>query len=171
MPFAGYGLSYAKWGLAGCEAPNDWRQGLQDASRHLQQMDVACRPVAVAYADWRRAEAPSPAAVCAFACECQWAVLLLDTWRKDGTTLLDWLSFAEIESLRRRCRDAGVRVALAGSLRAAEISLLWPLEPDWFAVRGAACRGGERVATVETDAVRRLVDLLREPINPSAHGS
>jgi len=53
----------------------------------------------------------------------------------------------------------------------AELSVLRRLEPDWFAVRGAVCRGGERDATVETAAVRRLIELLGEPINPTARDS
>jgi len=32
--------------------------------------------------------------------------------------------------------------------------------PDWFAVRGAACRGGDRAAAVEASRVRQLAELL-----------
>jgi uncharacterized protein (UPF0264 family) len=51
-------------------------------------------------------------------------------------------------------------VALAGSLGRREMEQLLPLHPDLFAVRGAACRGGLRVATVDEIEVRRLVDWL-----------
>jgi len=63
-----------------------------------------------------------------------------------------------------------VRVALAGSLGPAEIEQLLPAEPDWFAVRGAAC-GGQRLGVVDADQVRRLVELVEggnRPVGRSA---
>jgi uncharacterized protein (UPF0264 family) len=152
------GLSYAKWGLAGCD---DWRLALLRAAAELPG---GCRPVAVAYADWGRAAAPPPADVCAFACERHFGAFLLDTCGKDGSTLLDWCSLPELIEMRQRCRGSGVPVALAGSLGVEQMGALRPLDPDWFAVRGAACRGGRRTAPIDAGRVRRLVDLLRQPI-------
>jgi uncharacterized protein (UPF0264 family) len=63
----------------------------------------------------------------------------------------------ELERICRACRDAGVRVALAGSLGVAEVEALRPLNPDWFAVRGAVCRGG-RAGAINSGAVRRLAE-------------
>jgi uncharacterized protein (UPF0264 family) len=149
-----------KWGLSGC-ARLDWRGELLRATRGLPHR---CRPVAVAYADWRRAAAPRPASVCDFACEQGWGAFLLDTWRKDGSTLLDWCSLRELTQMRAHCRAAGTPVALAGSLGAEQLRALRALRPDWFAVRGAACGGGTRTGTIDVDRVRRLVELLAEPV-------
>src|SRR5262245_5822439 len=91
-PFFCPGLAYAKWGLAGCGNGFPWRARLANAVRVFARTDPACRLVPVAYADWRRAQAPPPAEVVAFACEQRCTALLLDTWRKDGTTLPDWLT-------------------------------------------------------------------------------
>src|SRR5262249_56021688 len=120
----------------------------------------SCRAVAVAYADWQAVQAPPPAEVCAFACDHRWGAFLLDTGRKDGRTLLDCLSVAEVVLLCRSCRRAGVRVALAGSLGLEEIQMLAPAEPDWFAVRGAACRHGCRRGVIHGERVRRFVQRL-----------
>jgi uncharacterized protein (UPF0264 family) len=49
-------------------------------------------------------------------------------------------------------------VALAGSLDVAGIRRLRPLDPDIFAVRGAACRGGDRNGPVDPERVARLVE-------------
>jgi uncharacterized protein (UPF0264 family) len=92
----------------------------------------------------------------------QASVLLLDTWHKDGSTLLDWLSPGEILEIRDRCRTAGVRLALAGSLGRSSIRALLPVRPDWFAVRGAVCARGQRQGTIEEARVRDLVDLLSQ---------
>jgi uncharacterized protein (UPF0264 family) len=161
LPFAGSGLVYWKWGLAGCGKLALWPKQLAEASARFRQTDPLGQAVAVAYADWPRADAPRPEAVCAFACAHACGALLLDTWGKDGTTLLDWLTLAQIEELTRTCRAAGIRIALAGSLGARQIRLLHGTQPDWFAVRGAVCEGGRREQAIDPDAVRRLVDLIK----------
>ncbi|HZT83481.1 MAG TPA: (5-formylfuran-3-yl)methyl phosphate synthase [Gemmataceae bacterium] len=147
----------AKWGLAGCGRHSRWRERLIGAAAGLA--GTSCQPVAVAYADWRLAGSPEPAEVCAFACDRRFGAFLLDTFTKDGRTLLDFLGSDALRSLRDQCRAAGVRIALAGSLGADEISFLLPLAPDWFAVRGAACAGG-RQGQVSVERVRRLAELV-----------
>lgn len=151
------GLRYVKWGLAGCGTHGFWDRLFDGAARELPQ---GCRPVAVAYADWRRAQAPAPETVCAMACERRCGAYLLDTWRKDGKTLLDFCSVNVLDELACRCARAGVPIALAGSLGLTEIERLLPVAPDWFAVRGAACHDGEREQGIDGERVRHLADLL-----------
>jgi dihydroneopterin aldolase len=103
-----------------------------------------------------------PESVCSFAVTHPVGAFLLDTWEKDGSTLLDWLPPSEIERLCTRCRGAGVPIALAGSLGSREIGELLPLRPDWFAVRGAVCRGRRRTARIDEGKVRQLAALLGE---------
>jgi hypothetical protein len=150
-------IAYAKWGLFGWGGCPSWREELPRAAERLP---ATTRPVAVAYADWPRADAPRPAEVCAFAAEARWGALLIDTWDKDGTTLLDWLTPEELAGLRDDCARAGLPLALAGSLGPSEIEKLLFLHPDWFAVRGAACAGGQRTGRIDAEAVRRLVTLV-----------
>jgi (5-formylfuran-3-yl)methyl phosphate synthase len=160
-PHSGPGLAYAKWGLSGLGVYSDWRQRWRGACRRVAETDPACRVVAVAYADWKSVAAPSVEEVAALARERPGGVLLVDTFQKGpGQTLLDLLSPDEVIRLCRSCREAGVRVALAGSLGATEIEALRPAQPDWFAVRGAVCVGGGRAGTVSARKVRVLVGLL-----------
>ena len=163
-PKTGVGLAYVKWGLSRLGESSGWPQALLRARRILAESAPNCRPVAVAYVDWERANAPSPQQVCAFACRQRWAVLLLDTWAKDGTTLLDWLSLTEVERLCQSCRRANIFIALAGSLGPKEVLALRPLRPNWFAVRGAVCRKRCRTGAIDPDAVRRMCDLVAQPI-------
>lgn len=158
--FPAAGLSFVKWGLAGCGGRADWPRALLRAMARLREADPSCQAVAVAYADWRRADSPRPEEVCAFACDHGCGAFLLDTWRKDGTTLLDYLPLSDVERLCQTCRNGNVRIALAGSLGTAQIRLLRATAPDWFAVRGAVCRGGRREQVIDEDAVRRLVQLV-----------
>ena len=114
--------------------------------------------MAVAYADWDRAEAPSLDEVIAAALEADHCPgVLVDTWDKANPSPLEpsgpWMEWV------RRARDAGRLVALAGGLDLAAIARLAPLRPDLFAVRGAACIGSDRRATVDPDRVADLVRL------------
>jgi uncharacterized protein (UPF0264 family) len=168
-------LSYIKWGLAGCRRGPDWRRHFEEAleRRHKPQL------VLTAYADWECAQAPSVEEVFALAAAHPGSVMLLDTHCKEANngiakprpTLLDWLPLAWIEDLVARCREADVKIALAGSLGFQEIRALLPARPDWIAVRGAACADGDRQATVQVDKVRQLVELLRLPVASASSAS
>jgi uncharacterized protein (UPF0264 family) len=151
------GIEYVKWGLAGL-----LRQGWATffARAWLFLWPGARKAVAVAYADWVPADSPRPADVVAFAAEQHIDTVLIDTYQKDGATLLNWLSIDEVSALIGTCRARRVGIALAGSLGPAEIEQLLPLAPDWIAVRGAACEGG-RGGRVTADRVRALADLLK----------
>jgi hypothetical protein len=166
-PLSCEGLDYLKWGLAGCADWPVWRAELAKWAGWLRKRGGRCRLVAVAYADWRRAQAPPPLEVCAVARELGCGAFLLDTWGKDGSTLLDWLPPGEIAAL---CHTVGVPVALAGSLGIEQVQQLLSLQPDWFAVRGAVCRGG-REGLVDVSRVRELVNLLAGSLRAAKRGN
>jgi uncharacterized protein (UPF0264 family) len=162
IPFAGTGLAYAKWGLAGCNHRR-WREQVASLADGLSHRTPPCRLVAVAYADWCRADCPPPQEVCTFAAELRCGALLLDTWGKDGTTLLEWLPLSEIHGVGRVCKTAGLSLALAGGLGPEQIHRLKMVEPNWFAVRGSVCCGGRRGGAIDPGAVRHLANLIASP--------
>jgi uncharacterized protein (UPF0264 family) len=174
MPNCLSSLAFVKCGLAGCAADEDnrcWRSELDAMGDVVREADPLCRMVAVAYADWRGARAPSPDDVCAFVCQRPGWGFLLDTWAKNGLTLLDWMSRVELDRLCRSCHNTGAPIALAGSLGRDIIRTLKPTAPDWFAVRGAACHGLQRNAVIDADKVRDLVEILAEPIRDASRAS
>src|SRR5262249_29865103 len=99
--------------------------------------------------------------VCHFAVASRFAGLLVDTWRKDGTTLLDWMSGEEAAEIVAACGAAGVPVALAGSLGARTAGALRWARPDWLAVRGAVCERGDRLGRISR---ARVAELSREDV-------
>lgn len=162
------GLAFLKWGLQD-GGKHDWQEALHFMIRLMERMHPCTTVVSVAYADWWLADAPPVDEVCAFARQRPGSVFLLDTWAKDRSkwkywnesiTLLDHVRLRHVALLCRLCRNAGVRVALAGSLQPAQIEPLLAAAPDWIAVRGAACVGG-RQGTVTEAKVRGLVDLVQ----------
>ncbi len=155
-------LAYVKWGLAGCAGNGDWRPAMEAGLRRTD----APKLVLVAYADWQCAQAPSVDDVFELACSHPGGVMLIDTCCKEHAngrrpSLLDWLSVREIRRLCGVAREFDVRIALAGSLGVEEIATLIDVQPDWFAVRGAACGSGDRGNDIEACKVRALAELIR----------
>src|SRR5262249_14282638 len=147
-----------KWGLAGAVGI-PWRARLIE---QVQRLPSATTGVVAAYADAGRAGGAPLDEVADFACSQPWpgCVLLMDTFDKtegkrgQRRTLLDWLSLTRLGELCQRCRQAGIRIALAGSLGLEELRCLRPLRPDWLAVRGAACERHDRRRGISAERVR-----------------
>jgi uncharacterized protein (UPF0264 family) len=157
------GVNFVKWGLSGM-LRGGWNGAvivarLSLAGRRRDKNYIGPEFVAVAYADWVPAEAPRPVDIVAVMKAISVSTILFDTFQKDGSTLLDWMPVEEITTLVQACHDAGVKVALAGSLTVREIEQLRDVEPDWFAVRSAACDGG-REGAISERRVRALADLV-----------
>ena len=142
---AGSAARYVDW-------PQRWRQV-------LTRLPCGVRSVAVAYADWRRADAPPPAEIVAFALAHR-SALLFDTWCKDGTTLLDWIGTRHLQRIANSLHRRHLSLALAGALGPRQIGHLLKVRPDWFAVRGSVCSKGNRQAGIQRRRVRQLVQFL-----------
>lgn len=153
-PTAWKGISLAKIGPAG--TGEDW-QARWDHWR--KTLPAAVKPVAVAYADWSAAKAPRPELILRHgaAAGCRWA--LLDTFQKDGRSLLDFVSLAEVAAWRTLAEELHLSFVLAGSLRKDQLELLLPLAPAAIAVRGAVCRGG-RSSAIAKELVREWAELF-----------
>jgi uncharacterized protein (UPF0264 family) len=159
-------LAYTKRGLAGADGNHRWRHAL---GQELASANGP-KPVIVAYADWQCAQAPPIEEVVHFACSRRGNVLLIDTHCKEPSTssgrkrptLLDWLSSGWLAETCQRCREFGVRIALAGSLGFEEIALLRSAAPDWFAVRGAVCAARDRLAELSPERIQALIGLLKD---------
>jgi (5-formylfuran-3-yl)methyl phosphate synthase len=149
------GLAFCKLGLA--DAPTDWVDRWSRVRREFSADEMAAPAwVAVVYIDWQTAQAPHPESIIEAAStidECQG--VLFDTWDKSRSSPLDLTWKPRID----RVRDSGRFVALAGSLDTEAIGRLAPLSPDIFAVRGAACTGADRRASVDSQRVSILARL------------
>jgi len=152
---------YLKLGLSnvsGTTSPaGSWRNAWIDARCRFEGDHEW---VAVAYGDHDRASAPAPDEVLDAALETNCSVLLIDTFVKDGTSLLDWLDVEQLAALRRKTAAQGLQLALAGKVTLAQLPTLMPLQPDIIAVRGAVCESGVRTATVCERLVAKFVARL-----------
>jgi hypothetical protein len=149
-------LAYLKWGLAGYRETPGWGLDLLDHRRLIPNIEL----VAVAYADWHKAKSIPPAEVAKFAKRYRFKAFLLDTFLKDGKTLLNHMDLDEIREIVSTLQANKVKVALAGSLTLEAAKKLKPLAPDWFAVRGAVCTGGKRGNDLDPGKVKKWKELL-----------
>ncbi|HEU5115460.1 MAG TPA: (5-formylfuran-3-yl)methyl phosphate synthase, partial [Isosphaeraceae bacterium] len=147
------GLSFRKLGLGGEASRPDW-------PTRWASLRAVLPPgpswVAVIYADWLQAQAPEPSRILDEAIRAGCSGLLIDTFDKTGGNPLDVTPFWR--SLSTRTRSSGLFLALAGRLDRDAMARLAPLEPTLFAVRGAACRDGDRLGPIDPERVARLVE-------------
>ena len=150
------GVVFAKIGLAGCGRDPGWCRRWAEVVRGLP---LSTLPVAVTYADWQTAAAPSPQEVLTAALTVGCGAVLIDTFDKQRGALTELWQPRDLADYVQSIRQLGLLSVLAGSLCLKTIPLVMPLRPDYVAVRGAACRG-KRTGSVDADAVRALVDLV-----------
>jgi len=155
------GVSYAKVGLAGCRAVADWHSQWRAA---ISRQPAHVAPVAVVYADWRRAAAPPPDEVLAVAVQIGCPALLVDTWDKSAGGLFDHWPPSEVASFCRHARKHGLAIVLAGSLQIASLETAVRCEPNLVAVRGAVCNHGRSgsISSARVRAVRLALARLVE---------
>ena len=154
LPPAAVPPAALKIGLAGA-VHIPWQQRLQDL---FQQLPAGTERVAVAYADWQRARAPSPEQVIAAAPTLGCRTLLIDTFDKAAGGLFDCCPPDRPAAWVAAARAAGLQVAVAGRITVAEIPAAWALRPDVVALRSAVCFNG-RDGAVQAALVRRAVWL------------
>lgn len=152
------GIAYAKLGLAGCAAIDDWPLRWRRVAGALPE---GCHPVAVAYADWRHVEAPSPDLVLAEAVPLGCRGLLIDTCQKASVNVFDHWTAREVAQFLDRAAKLGLLTVLAGSLNLDVIEEALGCSPDFLAVRGAVCDGTRQSALVG-GKVRQWVEKVEQ---------
>lgn len=161
------GYQFAKLGLASCSKLPDWKSRCRTV---LQELPPEIRHVAVIYADWQSAGAPSPEEVLQAAVENSCSALLVDTFDKSRGPLTAHVSEKKLAEVFAAARAAGLATVLAGSLNLALARELLSLSPDFIAVRGAVCRAG-RAGMVEETLVNDFANLLLSTRDGANHFS
>jgi len=145
----------AKAGPAGLDA-TAWQRGYAALAAGLPPEVEA---VAVAYADWWRAGSPDPADVIARAAEAGATTILFDTFDKSAPGILAACGPEQVAAWVAAAGRAGLTVALAGRLAAADMATAARFGAGIVGVRSSACRGG-REGRVDRGKVARLVSTL-----------
>ncbi len=160
-------VQYAKLGLSGMSDQPNWHAEWCRIRAMFSRSRPSLRWVAVAYADHAAARSPSLDAVLNAAAaanetpESACAGLLIDTFTKTGTTLLDYYPVAKLQEIARHCHANGLFLAVAGSLTLPAIRDLRGAGADIIAVRSAACRNGNRRAEIDESQVAAISQIIR----------
>jgi (5-formylfuran-3-yl)methyl phosphate synthase len=149
------GAAYVKVGLWGTSTPDEAVAVLRAVR---EAVDGEAVVIAGAYADAECVPGGSlpPRAVVAAARRARVGGCLLDTAVKDGRGLFDWLTPKALAALVAEAHAAGLEMALAGALRAENLSVIRTTGADIAGVRSAACRDGRRTAPLDADRIGRL---------------
>jgi (5-formylfuran-3-yl)methyl phosphate synthase len=149
------GAAYVKVGLWGTSS-TDEAVAVLGAVRDA--LDGGAAVIAAAYADAERVrgEPLPPRAVVDAARRAGVGGCLLDTAVKDGRGLFEWLTRESLAALVAEGKAAGLQMALAGALRAEDLSRVRTTGADIAGVRAAACRDGRRMAPLDAARIAHL---------------
>lgn len=155
---ASLGVNYVKVGLYGPDTPRKVTQILKNLVRAIREVYPTVKIVAAGYADfYRLGTSINPLEIPSLAAKTGCDIVMVDTGIKDGTSLLQHMSWQDIEWFVKMAKDLGIGVALAGSLTAEDCKMLKKLEPDILGVRSAVCENFDRdTGAIQAELVRTL---------------
>jgi len=156
------GVDFVKAGLHGVSKVGEGVTLMGAVARACRDVNANVKVVAAGYADYRRFGGLDISGVLQAAIESGSDYVMLDTAIKDGKSLFDALALSEIAEFVGAARRARLGIALAGSLRLADIPALLKLSPDIIGVRGAVCDGNDRTAQMNAAAVQQFVSAVHE---------
>ena len=156
------GVDYVKAGLHGM---NTYQQALEmmvAIRKAVRMVSKEALVVASGYADYKRFNGLNTRDLVQAAHDAECDLVMVDTAFKDGKTLFDVLTLHEIEDFINMAREAELRVALAGSIKAHHVNELMKLDPDIIGVRGAVCEGTDRHNKISVEKTRAFTQLFRD---------
>ncbi|ODA68804.1 hypothetical protein A7A08_00638 [Methyloligella halotolerans] len=142
------GVDYVKFGVFESAAT-------EACLRALKPRLLGAQLILVLFAD----ELPECDAI-GLAAEMGAAGVMLDTRYKTSGHLLSHLNRDALAAFVADARSRGLRVGLAGSLRAGHVHDLLPLGPDLLGFRGALCEASLRGGALSEPAVRAVRALI-----------
>ena len=120
--------------------------------------------IAVLFADGLFSNKSIPLDALADFAEAGFYGVMLDTASKNGKGLRDYLSQTDIAAFVEEGHRLDLLVGLAGSLQYHDIGPLLALRPDYMGFRGALCVNLQRTASMESQRVQKVRDMLRQNI-------
>jgi (5-formylfuran-3-yl)methyl phosphate synthase len=141
------GAGYIKAGLYGVTTQQEAFEMMDAIRRAVRMASPTAVVVAAGYADWRRFGGLNPDDLVDAARDAQCDLVMVDTAIKDGKTLFDNMTLEEIHNFVRLGHAAGLRVALAGSIKTHHTDALFETGADIVGVRGAVCEDSQNRRT------------------------
>lgn len=148
---ASLGLDYIKVGL---------RTSIEDISKAVtkavKERSPKTKVILVGYADFSRINSSTPDEILNSAINSGAQGVMLDTFIKDGNSLLNFLSLEELELFVKKAHSHSLLVGLAGSLKKEDLEKVAELKPDVIGIRGSACMENDRKKEIKIEKVQEL---------------
>lgn len=151
------GVTYIKAGLHGSRTVAEGVELMRGVVRACKDTNPAVTVVTAGYADYQRFGGLSPDMLVQIADESGSDMVMMDTLIKDGRTLLDALTIEELTQFVSSAHALGLKVALAGSVRAEHLEQLANTGVDVVGVRGAVCGSYDRSTTIDPDKAKQFI--------------
>jgi uncharacterized protein (UPF0264 family) len=156
------GAGYVKAGLYGATTYKQALEMMVAIRQAVRMASETATVVAAGYADWRRFGGLTPDDLVAAARDAECDLVMVDTAIKDGKNLFDNMTVEEIKDFVNKGHAAGLKVALAGSIKAHHTDLLFEIGPDVVGVRGAVCEdSSNRRTRICPKKTNEFVELYR----------
>lgn len=156
------GVKYVKAGLHGSKTVEEGIELMRAVVRTCKQYDPAITVVTAGYADYRRFGGLSPQDLVEIAARSESDMVMVDTYIKDGKSMFDALSETELAEFVASAHQRGLKVALAGSIRAEHLEQLARIGADVVGVRGAVCGSYDRSTTIDPDKAKRFIETANQ---------
>lgn len=160
----GMDVDFFKVGLSGLDGPDDfWIPKLQELRKNLQLKKPFATLVPVFYADFKQANSPSVLPGVKKLLGIGFKLFLIDTWAKNGSSLLNHLSMEMLLELQKMIWNSGAEYGLAGKLKKDDCLRLMKgqILPNWFGFRGAVCVSENRKAAFDIAKASELMSAIR----------
>jgi hypothetical protein len=154
------GVTYVKAGLHGATTYQQAYEMMDAVRQGVRMVSATADVVAAGYADWRRFGGLSTTDLVKAARDTRCDLVMVDTAIKDGKTLFDNMSMDELKDFVGSAREAGMGVALAGSIKMEHADRLFEINADLIGVRGAVCEGKDRSTRICPDKTNRFVEYF-----------
>jgi uncharacterized protein (UPF0264 family) len=149
---ASLGVDYITASMHSLKSKEEVRTMTQKLLKTLEEFDTSL--IVAGYADSDRCGSINPIEFIPSAKGAEY--VMLDTAIKDGKSILDFLTTAELTNFKERAHEMGLKLILAGSIRYPQLDLVKKVEPDVLGFRGVVCREEE----VKRDLVEKLVRTI-----------
>jgi (5-formylfuran-3-yl)methyl phosphate synthase len=140
LDFLPTGISFYKFGLSNCKSTGNWVHNLLLLKEQVLLLNESAFIVPVLYGDYLKANSIKPFALLEMLLEHSFFAIMIDTWVKDGSSVLDWITVDELSQIQNKCEvnlEKITRVIREG------------VKPAWFGFRGAVCKDRSRNKTID----------------------
>lgn len=151
------GVTYIKAGLHGSRTVDEGTELMTGVVRACKDVNPDVTVVTAGYADHRRFDGLTPDMLVEIARRSTSDMVMMDTLIKDGKTLFDALTVEELTDFVGKAHEAGLKVALAGSVRAEHLAALAGTGVDVVGVRGAVCGSYDRSTTIDPEKAKQFI--------------